>query len=218
MSIPEIDKSKLVLIKSEDAVISDVALQTREIGYYQDAWNRFKRNRASVVAFIIICLIFFFVFFGPMMKVYSPPANLADARKVGNLPPKIPGLEHLGIFDGTRKISAGKNFLTTMAKSEYGKDIIISGMPDVLLDDDPSNDFEYDSVYNLTVKVDAYRYANYISSYLDTNNSSDSVKRLMSKAEFEDALARNLVIDILSVTPDGNPKTFRINLFNYITF
>lgn len=215
MRIPEIDKSKLVLIKSEDTVISDVALETREIGYYQDAWNRFKRNKASVVAFIIICIIFFFVFFGPYMKVYSPPANIADARKIGNLPPRIPGLEKIGIFDGTRKVTAGKNFLVTMTLSEYGGDIIISGMPEVLLDGDTTNDSAYDEVYNLTVKVDAYRYSNYIASYLDTSNSVESVQKIMSKVQFEEALARNVVIDVLSVSADGNTYTVRVDFLKY---
>lgn len=53
----EIDKSKLVLVHSKDIYIADEPLESKEIGYYRDSWNRFKKNKASVVAFIIICII-----------------------------------------------------------------------------------------------------------------------------------------------------------------
>ena len=57
----QVDKSKLVLVRSSDVVINDEPLESKEIGYYRDSWNRFKKNKASVVAFFIICIIMFFV-------------------------------------------------------------------------------------------------------------------------------------------------------------
>ncbi|MDD3171114.1 MAG: ABC transporter permease [Bacilli bacterium] len=215
MNIPNIDKSKLILINDENVVITDVALETKEIGYYHDAWNRFKKNRASVVAFVIICVLFFLVLVGPYMKVYNEPENSADKYKLGYLPPKIPLVEHLGIFNGEKSITKGKNFLLTLYNSQYGKDIILDGIPEELVDDDPENDILYADVYELKVKVDMYRYVDYIYSVLDENNSYDSVKKIFSKSEFEDALARNIIIDVLSVSEDGKTYTVRVDFFRY---
>lgn len=215
MSVVNIDKSKLVRVKEEDVIISDVALETKEIGYYRDAWNRFKKNRASVVAFIIICVIFFFVIFGPYMKVYERPKNHADGVKLGYLPPKVPGLEKLGIFDGTKTIKKGKNFLITLYNSEYGEGIILSGMPAELVDDDPTNDYLYANITELTVKVDFYKYRNYINTYLDEGNSENSVKKLFNKEQFEDALNKNLIVEVIAISPDGNTYTVKVDFFKY---
>jgi len=215
MSIPNIDKSKFILINDENKVINDVAFETKQIGYYRDAWNRFKKNRASVVAFIIICIIFFFVLVGPHMKAYTKPQNPADGTKLGYLPPKIPGLEKLGIFDGEKTITRGKNFLITLYHSPFGEEVIISGMPAELVDDDLSNDSIYADQYELTVRVDMYRYVDYINSYLDENNTYDSVKKILSKSEFETALSKNLIIDVLSVSSDGNTYIVRVDFFKY---
>ncbi len=211
-NINDIDKSKLVLI-NENTVISDVALETKEIGYYQDAWNRFKKNRASVVAFIIICVLFFFVLFGPLMKVYDMPENPADGIKLGYLTPKVPVLENIGILDGQKKITKGKNFLLGVYNSEFGEDVIISGMPEALIDNDPSNDYLYEDVSNLTVVVDFYAYTNYINSYVGENN--EPVVKILSKDEFEEALSRNLIIDVLNVSPDGNTYQVRVDFFKF---
>ena len=67
----DIDKSKLVFINKSDTKITDVPMDTKEIGYYQDAWNRFKKNKASVIAFIIISILLVFVLIGPYLKIMN---------------------------------------------------------------------------------------------------------------------------------------------------
>lgn len=215
MSIPNIDKSKFVLINDENSVITDIALETKEIGYYRDAWNRFKKNKASVVAFIIICILLLFVLVGPYIKIYDEPLNPADGYKLGYLPPKIPGIENLGIFNGQKTIRKGKNFLIALYNSPYGEGIILSGMPTELIDDNLENDVLYEGIYELEVKVDMYRYVDYINSISDENNSYDSVKKILSKTEFEEALVRNIVIDVLAVSSDAKIYTVRVDFFRY---
>ncbi len=193
------DKSKLVFI-NKDAIIKDVPLETKEIGYYQDAWYRFKKNKASVVAFIIIAILMFFVVFGPYMKKYDLPSkSIADSTKLNNLPPKVPLLEKIGIFDGSKKITRGKKFLSDMYHSEFGKDVIISGFPEELKED--PNHPDYANVANLTVKVDYYKYKNYIASYRDEYNSTDTIIKNLTKAQYDDAIAKNQVIDVVNITP-----------------
>jgi len=194
----QIDKSKLVFI-NKDTIITDAPLKTKEIGYYQDAWYRFKKNKASFIAFIIISIFIFFVIFGPHMKVYElPSVSIADSTKLNNLPPKLPILEKIGIFDGEKTLTRGKKFFVDMYYSDFGHDIIISGFPQELIND--PNHPDYAEITSLTLKVDYYKYKNYIASYKDENNSSDKIFKNLTQVQFDDAISKNQVIDVLNVT------------------
>ena len=50
-----------------DESIHDKKLETKPIGYFRDAMGRFARNKSSVVAAIILCLIFLFAVFVPIL-------------------------------------------------------------------------------------------------------------------------------------------------------
>ncbi len=222
----EIDKSKLVLYRKTSEKLHDQPLETKEIGYYQDSWNRFKKNRASLIAFIIILVLLFFIAFGPLMKKYDlPQRSSAEAQRLDNIVPKIPVLEKIGIFDGTKTVTRGKRFLIALAKSDFGEGVIISGMPDELLDDDPTNDSEWDNITELTVKVDYYRYKNFIVSYMPTNyfqiidendrNGTNNdplagVTRTINQARYDQYVEKNYIIDVLSVTPITNTQTSEV--------
>ena len=212
----QIDKSKLVLRHTGEERISDQPFETKEIGYYQDSWNRFKKNKASLAAFIIICFVLFFVIFGPFMKIYTlPQERPSESQRLDNLAPKIPGLEKLGIFDGTRTVTRGKRLLVAMAKSEFGKDVILSGMPEELLDDDPTNDGIYATMTELTVRVDDYKLKNFERSYMpstyfQTGGTGDplaGITQVLSEERFNEYLKKNYIIDVLSINTDTNPST-----------
>lgn len=215
-----IDKSKLVLRHTEEKKITDQPFETKEIGYYQDSWNRFKKNKASLIAFVIICIVLFFVIFGPFMKVYDlPQTKPSEAQRLDNISPKIPLIEKLGIFDGRRKVTRGKRFLIAMAKSEFGKDVIISGLPEELLDDDPSNDHIYDSISEFTVTVDDYKLKNFERSYMpstyfQTGAGGDplaGVKQVINQERFDEYLKKNYIIDILAITPISSSSTSEVS-------
>lgn len=239
-NIPEVDKKKLVLVHDMEDHIVDEPLETKEIGYYRDSWNRFKKNRASLVAFVIICIMFFFILFGPYMKkytIYGTGKTEIDRLKLANLTPKMPGLKNIGIFTGNKKITRGRRFLLEMNSNEHGEGIIISGIPEELLED--PNHPDYEGVTELTVKVDYYRYVNYVKSYMpesyfgdvDQNIKSGNqkqdplapVKVKLLEEDFKDALARNIIIDVLDVTytvnSDGEKVytyVVRLNQFAYL--
>lgn len=213
-----IDKAKLVLVHDAEDRIIDQPLETKEIGYYRDSWNRFRKNKASLVAFIIICILFFFVLIGPYLKSYDLPTKDPNAaRRLQNLTPKIPGLEKLGIFDGTKTLTRGKRFLTYMYHSDFGEGIIVSGFPEELKED--QNHPDYANVTELTVKVDYYRYQNYVKSYMpesyfgiidsnQTGNYQDplgSVRKSRTQAEFDELMKKNIIIDILDIKVSPNP-------------
>ena len=67
-----IDKNKFVLVNAKDQH-QDKPLKTKEIGYYKDSWNRFKKNKGAFVAFYIIAFILLFVGIGPSLKSYDLP-------------------------------------------------------------------------------------------------------------------------------------------------
>ena len=218
--INNVDKNKLILIREDDERITDLPLETKEIGYYKDSWNRFKKNRASLAAFVIICVIFFFILVGPYMKKYDlPDRDSTAASRLGYLTPRIPGIENLGIFDGTKTITRGKQFLHHMYFSEFGEGIILEGMPEELIED--INHPDYENVSEITVKVDYYKYKNYITSYMPeryfgiireneingTNNDPlGEVRQTLTKEKFDEYMAKNYIIDILAIKESVNPN------------
>ena len=56
MDYMNIPKEKLVLASNRDT-IRDKKLETKPIGYFKDAWLRFRKNKGSVVAFGIIAFL-----------------------------------------------------------------------------------------------------------------------------------------------------------------
>ena len=71
------------------------------LSFWQDAWLRIRKNKASIVSMFILVFIIFMAFAGPFM-VKHDPENVRVAH--ANLPPKVPGLEKLGILDGEGKL------------------------------------------------------------------------------------------------------------------
>ena len=81
-----------------DQRLHDVKFETKPIGYFQDAWIRFKRNKASVAASVIIVLILIFALITPYLAVYK----ISDSDGVyARMRPKIVALEGTGFMDGT---------------------------------------------------------------------------------------------------------------------
>ena len=207
-----IDKNKFVLVHTKDVYIQDKPLKTKEIGYYKDSWNRFKKNKGALSAFYIILGILAFVTIGPFLNPYNLPQTAPnEALRFAYLEPKIQILENFGIFDGSRDIKAGKRFLHAMENSTFGEGIILSGFPEVLRDDVDHPDWI--DVSELTVRVDSYRYTNYIQSYMPPTYFSDldagrdplaSVTETLTRDQFEQFLSQNYIIDILAIIESPN--------------
>ena len=66
----ELEKEKFTLVGREK--MQEIPVFTaRPIGYFKDAWRRFKRNKASVVASLIIGFLIAFSLFAPMFSPYT---------------------------------------------------------------------------------------------------------------------------------------------------
>ena len=58
--LENIPKEKFTFV-NENKNLTDKELVTKPVGYLRDAWNRFKKNKASIVAAIPVTIIFVFL-------------------------------------------------------------------------------------------------------------------------------------------------------------
>lgn len=93
----DLPESCFEIVGAED--IRDEAFKTEAIGFFKDAISRLRKNKLSVIAFWIISAVIVTAIIVPYITGYSYTAQNVALR---NLPPKIPGLQQLGICDGTR--------------------------------------------------------------------------------------------------------------------
>ncbi len=93
-----IPKEKFVQVQ-KDQEIHDVDFKTKPIGFFMDVWLRFVKNKASVIAAVIIFILSIFAIAGPSMSDYRYDEQHPE---LVNMPPKIPAIAkmNLGIFDG----------------------------------------------------------------------------------------------------------------------
>lgn len=77
--------------------LSDKKFDDKPIGYFKDAWIRFRKNRASVIAAVIIALVVLYAFLAPLLLSHESSFMVAYYAKK---PPRLVALSRLGICDG----------------------------------------------------------------------------------------------------------------------
>ena len=80
----------------------DERFKTEPIGFYKDAMRRLFHNRLSVISLCAIVIIIILSVAVPNLTGYGYTQQNVKQK---NLPSKIPGIEGLGIFDGTRVLT-----------------------------------------------------------------------------------------------------------------
>ena len=113
--IREIPKEKFAFVQREDR-IHDERMQTKAVGYLGDAWNRFRRNRSAVVAFILIVILLLFALIVPVTSNYT--INFRDGYYKTVLP-KNPWFANSGFWDGGKREkqnSAGYLYLNAIGQ------------------------------------------------------------------------------------------------------
>ncbi len=124
--------------------LKDTTFETEAIGYFKDAYLRFIRNKASVVSVTLICLIILFAILGPSMNQYV--FDGINTERI-NMPPRIPGLERIGIADGSRVLyNRRADFLTDPERYPAGSVMEVFNPRSVR------------GVEMVDVKVDYYKY------------------------------------------------------------
>ena len=77
--------------------LRDEKFKHKPIGYFEDAWMRFKKNKASLTATVIIILIALYAIIVPFISNY----DLGDKDGIyAKSRPYVPSLSFLSVFDG----------------------------------------------------------------------------------------------------------------------
>ncbi len=106
-----IPKEKFVFVGARDTK-HDAKLDAKPVGYFRDAFNRFKKNKASLIAAIIIIILVLFAIVGP----FFAPGNYTDAYGTDNTLLRykelLPRLNFFGNYvGGTKVVEIGQNTL-----------------------------------------------------------------------------------------------------------
>lgn len=70
MDYNNLPKDKFVFAQREGK-IADKKLDTKPVGYFRDAWRRFKKNKSSVAAAVIIIILFLYAMIVPLVSHYK---------------------------------------------------------------------------------------------------------------------------------------------------
>ena len=76
----------------------DQKIQGKPIGYMQDVWIRFRKNRVNLIASTILLIL---IICSILMPILSGKEYVKLDEKIAFLPPRVPILEKFGIMDGT---------------------------------------------------------------------------------------------------------------------
>lgn len=97
MEYQNIPREKFTFVHDGDR-ISDKKFDDKPVSYLKDAWIRFRKNRASLIAAVIIILIVIYAFVMPFL-VRSHDATFMDVN-YAKKSPRVTWLRGLGIADG----------------------------------------------------------------------------------------------------------------------
>ncbi len=94
----KIPKEKLTFA-NEGAQLKDKKFEDKPIGYFKDAWIRFRKNKASIVATVIIIFIFLFAFLTPLFTFRYDSSFMT--QNYAKMSPRNLTLSKIGIATGT---------------------------------------------------------------------------------------------------------------------
>ena len=141
-----IPKEKFALAKSGD-IVHDQKFDTKPVSYMRDAFNRFKKNKASLVAAIIILLLLIYALIGPLLfdsnyqAAYSSEIVLTNYKE---LLPRLKFMDGTGIWDGSKVVDIGKSKLNQYKgiAIETGYDPIEKVIKEYTTKDEMGNDVQ----------------------------------------------------------------------------
>jgi oligopeptide transport system permease protein len=159
----DLPKEKFVIIERKEK-IHDSELQTKPVGYFQDAMRRFAKNKGSVVCMFILLLLVLYAIIAPEVSKYG--VSVKDGYYAYALP-KLSTKFDLGFWNGCTKQEMNQQTY------DYYSNIpgAIAKVIDVYETDQAGRT---QTVYK--VSLDSYRKNGYVSM-------------LLTQAEYEDALA-----------------------------
>ena len=100
---------------AEIAVDTNFAAQS----FWKDVRIRFFRKKSAVLGLVMIIVILLLAIFGPGMNAYTYSGQDLSQK---NFAPRVPGIEQLGILDGSEKMSTTTGTKIVNNYVEKGKD------------------------------------------------------------------------------------------------
>lgn len=151
-NIPDISPERFKLVGT-DVKIHDQKFETKQVGYFQDAFRRFCKNKSSVVAAIIILLLALYAIFVPLLCQTNYSVALTDTTYLSytKLLPKNNLFVKMGLpfWDGGAKTVLGE------ANYYYTKAIgVETGHPNITKDYGTTVDEKGKTAY--VCRVDSY--------------------------------------------------------------
>jgi len=178
----ESNSDKLFEFSTKGATLSEAKNSTRPIGYFEDAFSRFRKNKASLFAAMVIICIVLFALLMPIFSNFVPSQMDTYYAKLG---PRVDFLkEKLGIFTGgVERTLSEKRLIHTLAIGIGAEDYLGKGA-----ELDTGVDSPYQPVYRLgdeKLGIDGKkRYSATVDSYLEvgfiyTVVEQDEYKRIL---------------------------------------
>ena len=107
---------------NEGERLTDKKFEDKPIGYFKDAWIRFRKSRAAVVATAIIIIIILYAFLAPLLITNHESTFMVStyAKKPG----RVEALHHLDAFDGgANRDFSEKSLIKAMAIGIAAEDL-----------------------------------------------------------------------------------------------
>ncbi len=153
-NFPEIPDDKFQFVQQNEKIY-DEKFKTKPIGYFKDAWHRFRKSVGSVIAAFVLFIIILFAIFGQMMTDFD--MSYSDMH-FKNALPKSEYFSRFGFWDGTKKVD-----LNEKQYKFYTEEIPEAGY--ILEDLGTYEKFDLKKNRNVTyykVRVNTYKYEGFI--------------------------------------------------------
>lgn len=199
MDKKHIDKSKFEFVEIDEKVF-DTKFEGKPQSFLRDAMGRFTKNKLNVIATTIVLMVVVLSIFVPMLT----PKDFTSANSANTkfLPPRVPLLEKLGVFDGTIKVN------------NYEADLNLYELIDPALGDVEENRLYYPKydIYNTFSKdfiksgtlVNSVIYGgNKVPAYVGGTNDiilNNNTNHLIGYLESQGYLDATITIDVNSLT------------------
>lgn len=187
--------------------LHDEKFKTKPIGYFKDAWLRFKKNQASIVATVIIMLVALYAIVVPFISNYSISDRDGTYTKAR---PYIPALSFIPVFDGGYEQKLNDKFLIYYAGFGMAAENP-TGTENITWEE------AMESKYNPIISI-GNEFENQGRTYRNVRTHSYFVKGFqylsMTKAQYEELLAWQEETGIPVIYPaidTSNAETFNPN-------
>lgn len=95
--IPDIPAEKLTLVHKTAADFQETQEVYENTSYWRDVFIKLTRNKGAMVGIVLIAVIVLMSVFAPIFSAYEYDVGILEHNY---LPPRIPVVENLGIFNG----------------------------------------------------------------------------------------------------------------------